>query len=47
LISEAAQHFRADVQSGKYPSEEESYHLPRDTRAALESVLDHKRVLSH
>ena len=46
LISEAAQHFRADVQSGKYPSEEESYHLPRDTRAALETVLDHKRVFS-
>jgi 3-methyl-2-oxobutanoate hydroxymethyltransferase len=46
LITEAAQQFRADVQSGKYPSDEESYHLPRDTRAALETVLDRKRVLS-
>jgi 3-methyl-2-oxobutanoate hydroxymethyltransferase len=46
LITEAAQQFRADVQSRNYPADEESYHLPKETRAALETVLDRKRALS-
>jgi 3-methyl-2-oxobutanoate hydroxymethyltransferase len=45
LISHAAQAFRADVLSRQYPSDEESYHLPKETRAALETVLERKRAM--
>jgi 3-methyl-2-oxobutanoate hydroxymethyltransferase len=44
-ITHAAQSFRADVVSHQYPSDKESYHLPKDTRAALETVLERKRSL--
>src|SRR5437667_1983014 len=33
LITHAVQSFRADVKSHQYPSDEESYHLPKETRA--------------
>ncbi len=46
VITDAVQKFRADVQSRNYPSDAESYHLPKETRAALETVLDRKRALS-
>ena len=42
LITHAVQAFRADVRSRQYPSDEESYHLPQETRAALETVLARK-----
>ncbi len=42
-ITEAVQAFRADVISHQYPSDGESYHLPQETHAALETVLAHKR----
>ena len=45
LISHAAQAFRADVTSRHYPAENESYHLPRETQAALETVLARKQAL--
>jgi len=45
LISQAAQAFRADVVSRQYPSDEESYHLPKETRAALETVLERKTAM--
>ena len=45
LISQAAQAFRADVLSRRYPSDDESYHLPKETRAALETVLARKRAM--
>jgi 3-methyl-2-oxobutanoate hydroxymethyltransferase len=45
LISQAAQAFRADVLARQYPSDEESYHLPKETRAALETVLERKRAM--
>ena len=45
LVSNAAQAFRADVLSRQYPSDEESYHLPKETRAALETVLERKRAM--
>ncbi|HVO59996.1 MAG TPA: 3-methyl-2-oxobutanoate hydroxymethyltransferase [Terriglobales bacterium] len=45
LITHAAQSFRADVVSHQYPSDKESYHLSKDTRAALETVLERKRAL--
>jgi 3-methyl-2-oxobutanoate hydroxymethyltransferase len=45
LISHAAQAFRADVSSRQYPSDGESYHLPKETREALETVLERKRTM--
>ncbi len=45
LISNAVQAFRADVKSQQYPSDEESYHLPRDTKAGLDTVLARKRAM--
>src|SRR5947209_3093524 len=33
LITEAVQAYRADVLSKQYPSEQESYHLPKETQA--------------
>ena len=45
LITQAAQGFRADVVSGQYPSDNESYHLPKETLAALETILERKRSM--
>ena len=44
-ITGAVQEFRADVAARQYPSDEESYHLPKETRAALETVLERKRAM--
>jgi len=45
LIMQAVQAFRADVKSRQYPADEESYHLPRETKAGLETVLARKRAM--
>ncbi len=45
LISNAVRSFRADVKSHQYPSDEESYHLPKETRAGLDTVLARKRAM--
>jgi 3-methyl-2-oxobutanoate hydroxymethyltransferase len=45
LIAHAVQAFRADVKSHQYPSDEESYHLPKETKAGLETVLARKRAM--
>jgi 3-methyl-2-oxobutanoate hydroxymethyltransferase len=45
LITHAVQAFRADVKSHQYPSDEESYHLPKDTKAGLDTVLERKRAI--
>jgi 3-methyl-2-oxobutanoate hydroxymethyltransferase len=45
LISDAVQGFREDVKSANYPSDEESYHLPKETKAGLETVLARKRAM--
>jgi 3-methyl-2-oxobutanoate hydroxymethyltransferase len=45
LIMQAAQAFRADVRSHQYPSDAESYHLPKDTKAGLDTVLARKQAL--
>jgi 3-methyl-2-oxobutanoate hydroxymethyltransferase len=45
MITNAVQEFRADVRSRQYPSNEESYHLPKDTRVGLDTVLDRKRAM--
>ena len=45
LITNAVRAFRADVRSQQYPSDEESYHLPRETKAGFETVLARKRTM--
>ncbi|HZR59096.1 MAG TPA: 3-methyl-2-oxobutanoate hydroxymethyltransferase [Terriglobales bacterium] len=45
LITQAVQVFRADVSSHQYPNDAESYHLPKETKAALETVLERKRAM--
>jgi 3-methyl-2-oxobutanoate hydroxymethyltransferase len=45
LITQAVQAFREDVKSHQYPSDEESYHLPKETKVALETVLERKRAM--
>ena len=45
LITQAVQAFRADVKSQQYPSDEESYHLQRETKAAFDTVLARKRAM--
>jgi 3-methyl-2-oxobutanoate hydroxymethyltransferase len=45
LITHAVEAFRADVVSQRYPSDAESYHLPKETRAAIETVLERKRAM--
>jgi len=45
VISSAVLAYKADVQSRQYPSDKESYHLPKETKAALDTVLARKRVM--
>ncbi len=45
LITQAVQAFRADVTSMRYPADEESYHLPKETKASLDLVLARKREM--
>jgi 3-methyl-2-oxobutanoate hydroxymethyltransferase len=45
LITQAVEAFRADVRARRYPGDEESYHLPVETKQALETVLERKRAL--
>jgi len=44
LIHEAVSAFKQDVEAGVFPSEAESYHLPEETRTALEDVLERKNA---
>jgi 3-methyl-2-oxobutanoate hydroxymethyltransferase len=41
----AVQAFAADVRSRQYPADAESYHLPKEIRLALETVLERKHAL--
>jgi 3-methyl-2-oxobutanoate hydroxymethyltransferase len=45
LVSDAVHAFRDDVAGRRYPADGESYHLPKDTRTALETVLERKRAM--
>ena len=43
-ISGAVRDFKNDVESGAYPGEDESYHLPREVAEALESMTVRRRA---
>lgn len=44
-ITNAVLAYKDDVKSGTFPSEGESYHLPRETQAALSDIAERKRAL--
>ncbi len=44
-ISHAVHAFRADVLSREYPGDKESYHLPAETKQALDILLERKRAM--
>jgi 3-methyl-2-oxobutanoate hydroxymethyltransferase len=44
-VSNAVLAYKEDVKSGAFPSEAESYHLPKDTHAALSDIAERKRAL--
>ncbi len=45
LVREAVESYKSDVAAGQYPSDAESYHLPRETAAALETIAARKRSM--
>ncbi len=45
VIANALQAFKQDVKSGNYPSDAESYHLPKETQAALQNIAPRKRAV--
>ena len=44
-ISAAVADFKKDVEAGAYPSDSESYHLPKDTKATLDDLEQRKKAL--
>jgi 3-methyl-2-oxobutanoate hydroxymethyltransferase len=46
LITNAVTKFKADVEAKAFPSDAESYHLPRDTQEALELIRARKRAMA-
>jgi 3-methyl-2-oxobutanoate hydroxymethyltransferase len=46
VITHAVQAFAADVKSHQYPADAESYHLPKETKASLDAVLERKRAMA-
>ena len=45
LIAQSVLAFKADVVSHQFPNDTESYHLPKETLAALETVLHRKQAM--
>src|SRR4051812_321575 len=45
MIQGAVQAYKADVEAGGYPADNESYHLPKDTQVALETIAERKRQM--
>ena len=46
VITNALQAFRNDVKLGEYPSDLESYHLPKDTLASLQAIAERKQAMT-
>jgi 3-methyl-2-oxobutanoate hydroxymethyltransferase len=45
LITQSVLAFKADVVSHQFPNDSESYHLPKETQAALDTVLHRKQAM--
>jgi 3-methyl-2-oxobutanoate hydroxymethyltransferase len=46
LITGAITQFKSDVESKTFPADRESYHLPRETQAALELLRSRKKAMA-
>jgi 3-methyl-2-oxobutanoate hydroxymethyltransferase len=46
LISGAVNQFKSDVEAKSFPSDGESYHLPRDLQTALQTIRARKRAMA-
>jgi len=46
VITTALRAYADDVKARVYPSDAESYHLPKDTFAALQAIAERKRVMT-
>ena len=44
-ITAAVTGFKKDIEAGTYPSDQESYHLPKDTKATLDDLEERKKAL--
>ena len=44
-VTNAVMAYKNDVKSGGYPSDAESYHLPKETLSTLQAVADRKRAM--
>ena len=45
VIGNAVVAFKDDVKAGSYPSDAESYHLPKETLSALQGIAERKRAV--
>jgi 3-methyl-2-oxobutanoate hydroxymethyltransferase len=45
VIGNAVIAFKDDVKAGSYPSDAESYHLPKETLSALQGIAERKRAV--
>lgn len=45
VISDAVHAFKNDVKAGVYPSDAESYHLPKETLSTLQAIAEHKHAV--
>jgi 3-methyl-2-oxobutanoate hydroxymethyltransferase len=45
MITQAVRTFKADVEARQYPSDTESYHLAKETKTALEGLLERKGAM--
>ena len=46
VMQSAIEGFKADVERGAYPADNESYHLPKETAQALQTIAERKRQIS-
>jgi 3-methyl-2-oxobutanoate hydroxymethyltransferase len=45
VVTDAVHAYRDDVVAGRYPSDGESYHLPRDTQSAFATIAERKQAM--
>jgi 3-methyl-2-oxobutanoate hydroxymethyltransferase len=45
VITDAVHAYRDDVVAGRYPSDSESYHLPRETQSVFETIAERKQAM--
>ncbi len=46
MIRGAVEAYKADVETKGYPADNESYHLPKDTQAAVQTIIERKKQFS-